>query len=460
MPRNDLDVLSNYGYCICSSEFFLHISGQMVRKIVKDCGLQRRRDSKTTFAQLVRAMSNQALCGAESLGYHLRLMTGINISDAAAIAQRACLNWTFYEQLFARILRPLAKPHTQPESFYKGMRLLAIDGVRWSLRNTASVRQLKRQKHTNQKGASAAFLKWNSAVLLELGTHQPLAVACSTQGLEHEEGELPIARRTLAALPHSEPSLLLADRLYGHASFILDVQEASANQTQLLVRVRSNLKGKQVRVLSDGSALIEVKACGKGATQGHNQVVVREVRALVQRTGSKAVVVRLWTTLLDEERYPASELIALYTQRWEHELFYRELKHHVAGSSLLKAGSEHTAQGELAGMIMAASIIAQQRMVASEKVELPPVRLSLLKIGRIMASLSVVLNVGEGIISAKQREELICEVLKHMAKEAVIPPRTGRSCQRAVRRAVSPWPVVKTRSKADPTLSVTLIPHL
>jgi hypothetical protein len=111
-------------------------------------------------------------------------------------------------------------------------------------------------------------------------------------------------------------------------------------------------------------------------------------------------------------------------------------------------------------MIMAASILAQQRLAAAEKVELPPVRLSLLKIGRIIASLSVVLHVGQGVISEEQCAELSRQVLKHMAKEAVIPPRTGRSCQRGVRRAVSPWRVIKTRPKADPTLSVTLIPHL
>ena len=403
-------------------------------------------------------MCLHALKGADSLGFHLRLMTGINISDAAAIAHRASLTWTFYAQLFACSLRPLAKLGPQPECFYKGLRLLAIDGVRWSLRNTEKVLNLKRKKHSNQKGECAAFVKWGSAVLLELGTHQPLAVACSTQGLGHEEGELPIARRTLGALSKNEPNLLLADRLYGHASFIIEVQKASAGMTQLLVRVKSNLKGKLVKVLRDGSALFEVKACGKGALKSRSKTLVREVRAQVQRAGGKVIVVRLWTTLLDEKLYPASELIALYTQRWEHELFYRELKHHVAGSSLLKAGSEHTAQGELAGLIMAASILAEQRVATAQEVDLPPVRLSLLKIGRIVASLSMLLHLGKGILSEEQSATLIRRARKQMAKEAVIPPRTGRRCQRGVRRAVSPWPVIKTRAKADPALSVTLVP--
>lgn len=430
-----------------------------MRRVSEGCALRRRRDAKATPAQLVRAMAAQSLSGADSLGFHLRLMTGLHISDSAVIAQRASLPWAFYAGLLARVLRPLATLRAQAGSFYQGMRLLALDGSSWSLRNCAAVLALKRARHANQHGASAAFLKMGSAVLLELGTHQPLALACGTTGLEHEEGELTIARRTLCALSQTEPGLLLIDRLYGCASFILDVQDASAGQTQVLVRVRSNLKGKVVKGLSDGSVLLQVSASGKGATQGNRTLLVREVRARVQRAGEKAVEVRLWTTLLDERKHPGGALAALYTQRWEHELFYRELKHHVAGSSLLKAHSEQTAQSELVGMILAASIVAEKRVAAAEQVELPPVRLSLLKIGRMLQSLSLVLHAGKGIMSEGQCAALTRRVLKIMAREAVIAPRKARRCKRGVRRAISKWPVIRSRQKLDSSFAVTLVPH-
>lgn len=430
-----------------------------MRRISEDCAQHRRRDAKATPAQLIRAMTAQSLSGDDSLGFHLRLMTGLRISDSAVIAHRASLSWEFYTKLLARVLRPLATPHAQAESFYHGMRLQALDGSSWSLRNSAAVLALKRKRHANQRGASAAFLKMGSAVLLEIGTHQPLALACGTVELKQQEGELTIARRTLCALSQTEPGLLLMDRLYGCASFILDVQDASAKQTQVLVRVRSNLKGKVVKVLSDGSALLQVSASGKGATQGKRTLLVREVRARVQRAGEKAVEVRLWTTLLDGKKHPASELVALFTQRWEHELFYRELKAHVAGSSLLKAHSEQTAQSELVGMILAASIVAQQRVAAAQQVELPPVRLSLLKIGRMLQSLSLVLHAGKGIMSEEQNAALTKRVLKLMAREAVIPPRKARRCKRGVRRAVSKWPVIRSRQKLDSSFAVTLLPH-
>jgi hypothetical protein len=39
---------------------------------------------------------------------------------------------------------------------------------------------------------------------------------------------------------------------------------------------------------------------------------------------------RLATTLLDPRRHPASALIGLYHQRWEHEIAYLALRHTLA----------------------------------------------------------------------------------------------------------------------------------
>ena len=69
-------------------------------------------------------------------------------------------------------------------------------------------------------------------------------------------------------------------------------------------------------VYPDGSALVEICA-------GQQTRLVREIVGRVQRGGrGPATVVRLWTSLLDWRRHPAAELLALYAQRWEQEIFY------------------------------------------------------------------------------------------------------------------------------------------
>lgn len=407
-------------------------------------------------------MTQQALAGCESLGHHVRVSSKTNVSDSASTQRRASLPWPFFEQLFARVLKPLAQHRSHADAFFEGFRLLGVDGSQYSLRNSPAVLQMQRARPRNQFVKASAFMKWSTAVLLELGTHQPLGVACAQAGLKREEGELDIARRTLSGLPQQEPCLLLADRLYGSASFILDVQEASAQATQLLVRMRSNVRGKLREVLADGSALIAAHSEVRARAGKPSAVLVREIRVSIQSPGKKAEVMRLWTTLLDAKKYPAQMLAALYAKRWEQELFFRELKGHVAGASMLKAGSEETAQAEFAGLILAASLVAQQRIktatVASEHT--PLLRYSLAKIGRMLYAMEFAMRSVGAELTEKQRERVIKRWLELIERETKIPPRRQRRCQRGLRKTRSHWPPVKKRSFIDPNVVLAPFPYV
>ena len=403
-------------------------------------------------------MAQQALVGSESLGYHVRMCSLSDFSDSAAIQRRATLQWPFFEQLLRRLLKPLANVRKHPESFHKGLRLLSIDGTQYSLRNTAEVLSLPRQRPRNQHRSPAAFMKWSTAVLLELGPHQPLAVACNIAGSSREEGEIDIARRTLHALPTAGPSLLLGDRLYGCGSFILDVREASA-QTHVLVRVRSNVRGKMLQVLGDGSALVQAHSEARARAGKASKVLVREVRASITTPGKPPQIIRLWTTLLDEKKHPGQELVKLYAQRWEQEMFFRELKHHVASTGMLKAGSEQSAQAEFVAQILAASLVAQQRVKSTEANDELLTRYSARKVARMLESISVVEQLVGDQLDEKQRAKMAERWLARVAREARIPPRRSRRCQRGLRQPRSDWPVVRTRCKLDATVDVVTLAY-
>jgi len=400
------------------------------------------------FAQFIWALVVHALSAQGSLGLHLRAMTGVQVSDSAAIQRRAGLPWEWFEALFAQILRPLAQRSAHPESFYHGHRLLALDGSEWSLRNTASVTTGARPRHTNQHSSEAAFFKWRCAVLIEAGTHQPLAAARALPGLAHAEGELNIARRTLGGIARDEDTLLLADRLYGCGRFIADVGVAAGERCKVLLRVKQALKAKVIKKLSDGSALVEITVCVAGSNQVERKLEVREIRGWVSKEASAKdrSEVRLWSTLLDAKKHPAKELLALYTQRWEQELFFRELKSHASREHLLRAGSEQKAAAEYGALIIAAGLLAQQRVAAAQQVDLPVLRVSVSKISMAMEHLLPVLAVTGELITGKQRAAIIAKFMKHAAKEAVLPPRRKRSCQRGVRKPVCSWPRIHSRA--------------
>jgi IS4 transposase len=55
-------------------------------------------------------------------------------------------------------------------------------------------------------------------------------------------------------------------------------------------------------------------------------LVLRQIQVTVAQPGFRVTAFYLITTLLDVEAYPASELADLYFQRWDVELFFREIK--------------------------------------------------------------------------------------------------------------------------------------
>ena len=45
----------------------------------------------------------------------------------------------WFEELFGHILKPLARRDKHPDCFYHSMRLVAVDGSKWSLRVSGGV---------------------------------------------------------------------------------------------------------------------------------------------------------------------------------------------------------------------------------------------------------------------------------------------------------------------------------
>ena len=144
-------------------------------------------------------------------------------------------------------LRPLAEAVAQPDAFWRGWRLVALDGAQFSLTNTPQVKATTRKAKTRR--GRAAFAKITAGVLLELGLHNPLAAAIGRRG----QSEWALALELLAQLPAR--AMLLADRLHGCAAFVAAAQAACAKVgSHFLIRARSNLRVEVLRRFKDGSS--------------------------------------------------------------------------------------------------------------------------------------------------------------------------------------------------------------
>lgn len=386
------------------------------------------------------ALVHHFLSGPGTLAEHLAALLGVQRADSTLAERRAALPWALFAGLLQAALRPRAQQKSHPQAFWRGWRLLALDGTCFSVSNTPQLTGAFAKAASRR--LRAAFAKLNAVVLLEVGLHNPLALALG----RHGESEWALALGLLAQLPKA--ALLLADRLYGCAAALAQVQaRCTAVGSHYLIRVRKNLKARVVQRLADGSTLLEVAVRDP---QNPRQIVqwlrVREVRLRVRRAGRGAQELRLWTSLLDARSAPALELAQLYAQRWQHELYYRSLKVELRGGELLQSHNPETAAQEVAALVVATALVAQARAAAAGGT-VPVLQVSFVKLLSLVRALWLTLELGGDLFNERQRQRLVARFWAQARAVLTRRRRVPRSCPRVVRQPIRGWPR-KTRNQS------------
>ena len=387
--------------------------------------------------ELIQSLVCHVLEGHGTLAEHVEQATGKRVSDGALSARRQGLAWEIFEPLLALALRPRAQREQHPGAFYRGLRLVGADGSRFSVSHTPQI--LGRLSKAATRRMRAAFAKVGVAVLMESGRHNPVAVAIGRDG----ESEMSLAKRLLGSL--QQGWLLLADRYYGVGVFVGELQQLQAQRgCEFLVRVKEKLKSKLVEALPDGSLLVELKL-----PQGR-RVLVREIRGRVRRRNGLWVSVRLWTSLLDAKQYPALELLALYAQRWEIEVGYKELKVELRDSALLSRHTVETAAQEIAALVLAQAVLVQVRVAAGVEAGVDVRRISFVKVLHWVRTFWLWASVGADLLSERQLATCVPRLFAKLMR-AVSRPRRARSCPRAVRQPIRGWPrLISNRQENGP----------
>lgn len=407
-----------------------------------------RRKPRATFADLVLGLVYHVVMGQGRLERHLFEQSGIPLS-APNISQRCQrLPWELFRDLLGHCLRPLADPRRHPEAFYHRYRLIGLDGTCFGVHNVPRLVQALGKASTRR--FKAAFAHVRTVVLVELGLHNPLAAAIGRNG----ESEMELAWGLIEQLP--KRALLLADRLYGTHLFVGTLlARCLAVQGQFLVRIRRRLKTKLIEVLPDGSALVELRVpCDDGQPC---VFVVREIRGRVVGRGSKVTSLRLWTSLLDATAHPATELLALYAQRWEIELTFKELKVELRGSDRLASYTLDTAAQEIAALLLAQAVLVEARVVRSRQAEVEVLRISFRDVLHQVRFLWTLVVIGEGY---RQRTyQALLGAFMGELRCYVNPPRRARSCPRAVRQPVIGWPRLLRRGETHGEFRYEVVKH-
>jgi hypothetical protein len=222
--------------------------------------------------------------------------------------------------LFEVLAGPLGRPGT-PGIMLGGYRTVSFDGCK-SVKVPDTPANRGWLGKMNASLGVAGYPVIQLMTLVETGTRALLGAAFGSTATS----ELDWARQLLHLLDAT--MLVLMDRGFDAGDFLAEV---AGTRAQFLVRLNASRKPPVLRHLPDGSFTSVI-----GGVKV--RVIAAEVTVTCHDGTTYGGWYRLATTLLDHRAFPATTLMALYHERWEHEVTYLALRHTLLQGRVLRSG--------------------------------------------------------------------------------------------------------------------------
>jgi hypothetical protein len=313
-------------------------------------------------------------CLLEGVQWLMDPSAEVKVAGKSGISQaRSRLGAAPLKALYESVVVPIATSNTQG-AWYRQWRLVSLDGSTLDVADTAD-----NDKAFGRPGASrgaSAYPKIRFVGLLENGTH----VLWAARMADYATDELKLAEDVVPAL--GKGMLCLADRFF--PSYRL-WQQANKTGAELLWRTRQNARLEVDRRFRDGSYLSRIYASTSDRRNQRKAVVVRVIDYRLKNVEDAEPIYRLITTILDPKQAPATELAALYHERWEIETTLDELKTHLRGAQIvLRSKTPELVRQEFYGLLMAHFAIRGLMHEAALHADEDPDRISFLHSTRVV----------------------------------------------------------------------------
>jgi hypothetical protein len=313
-------------------------------------------------------------CLLEGIQWLVNPTVRVKVTGKSGISQaRTRLGVEPLKQLYEQLVHPIATEATKGAG-YRGWRLVSLDGSTLEVADEVA-NDLAFGRPVAQRGKSA-YPQVRFVSLVENGTHVLFGCQVGSYGTS----EMALAKGVLTWL--GEGMLCLADRYFFSFDFW---RQAQATGADLLWRVRKNLRLACERRLPDGSYLSRIYPSGEDHRRKTNGVTVRVIDYQLAGVAGAEPIYRLLTTVLDPEAAPATELAALYHERWEIETALDELKTHLRGPRIvLRSKTPDLVRQEFYGLLLAHFAIRGLMHEAALKADEDPDRLSFVHAVRVI----------------------------------------------------------------------------
>ena len=398
--------------------------------------LSRRRiysKENTFWAFFSQILDKDASCQAvvRKLQSYLALSSDkVPVSSTSAYCQaRQKLSLPELEQVLQDTVERL-RPNRDSQRL-QGRRVIVVDGTGLSMPDTPQNQDQWPQSRSQKPGC---------------GFPQAQACACfclQTGGLisyrlgNKKSNELPLLRQQSDSFEAND--IFLGDKGFCNYFDLSNFKDRSVDSVVSLARRKPVTADKAIEVLGESDLLIQWQKPKYRLDAAYSQqqwealperLTLRQIRVMVTQPGFRGAIFHIVTTLLDPEKYPADQIIDLYRQRWDVELFFRDIKT-TLGMDILRCKTPEMVRKEIVMHWIVYNCIRWLMNRAAATENRPVRRLS------FTASVQALRQWEPMMVQAKnnpqERRRLVTH-LQAVIAQKLVPDRPDRGEPRAVKR--------------------------
>jgi len=401
--------------------------------------IRRRRLPAEQVVWLVLGMALYRDWSISRVVSHLHLAlpgeSGRGVVPSASVQARARLGDEPMRWLFERCAQKWAHQSADRHR-YRGLALYGVDGTTVRTLDSAENREHFGGQSSGDRGGSG-YPQARVVTLMALRSH----LLAAARFAPYAVGETTLAAELWPQVP--DDSLCILDRGFLAAICLLEIEDQSRNR-HWMTRAKPQTRWRTVKRLGRGDDLVELEFSDRNrgrVPEIPERWLVRAIR--YERKGFKPQT--LLTSLIDPQRFPARELVALYHERWELELGFDEVKTELLErEEALRSKTPRGIAQELWSLGLLYNLVRLEMEQIAAEAGVPPTRIS------FIAALQFIQNCW--IICAAMAPARIPNRLRKLREDLcqfILPPRRSqRLYPRAVKIKMSAYP--KKRFKPAP----------
>jgi hypothetical protein len=357
-------------------------------------------------------------------------LAGQSPSRGSVAKARKRLPLALWEKLFGYVSQT-AQTWGQAFASWRGHRVVLLDGTCVSMPDEPTLVEAF-GVNTGYHGQGRYPLA-RVATLCLAGTMTVIAYAMGG----YRQSEWALALTILDTLRNGD--LLVADRYFAAAHYFwryqsLGLQFLTRTHQRLIV---SRIKRVQSYSRNDFLGWLTINKNYRRKDPNLPQhLLVRFVQATVRIRGTRRVI-WLATSLLDDKKYPAAEIVQLYGRRWRIETAFEQLKIRLS-ADVLRSHSPDGIRKEFAARCIALNLVHSILLEAASLHQVDPMRISFAYAVRAIVIFSATLACSPVFKLPLIYRALLSEIAHHL-----VPERPGRIEPRAVRREHKHYPGLK-----------------